>query len=297
MSAEQRIVIGIDGGGTRARALVAARDGRELARVIGEAGLVQPGDPGSAAAAVAQLARDALTAAGAAAPAAALCCGLAGAGREQEREAVRVALTLAGVAERVLVVGDAEAAMSDAFGDGTGILLIAGTGSIAWGRGPGGRIARVGGWGQLLGDEGSGYAIGNAALRAVARAEDGRDPATALRDVVLRHTGCREPAALVAWAAAATKADVAALAPLVLARAGDDAAARAIRDEALHELLVMIRTTRDAAGLTNPTVALHGGLVASGGPLRPSLEQALAGTPVLPRDVDGAAGAVRLALK
>src|SRR5690606_12096698 len=124
-----------------------------------------------------------------------------------------------------------------AFDDGAGILLIAGTGSSAWARGVDGRTARAGGWGHLLGDEGSGYALGVAALRAVARAHDGRAPSTDLRDAVLRHANVAAPEALIAWAASAAKAEIAALAPCVAeAAAADDAVARAIVDRAARDL-------------------------------------------------------------
>lgn len=289
------VFIGIDGGGTRARALVTTADGTERARLIGAAGLVSPADPGAAAAAVAALARDVMSAAGAPLPAAALCCGLAGAGREQERESVRVTLTLAGIAERVIVVGDAEAAMMDAFGTDPGILVIAGTGSIAWARGADGSVVRVGGWGRLLGDEGSGYAIGRGALQAVARATDGRAAASALTDVLLRATRVATPEDLVAWAAQASKGDIAALAPHVLACADEDASAAAIRKEAVDELVMLAATAAQRANLDPPHIALHGGLVSPGGPLREHIQRALPRATFLDRPVDAATGAATIA--
>src|SRR5690606_18613945 len=118
-----RLYVGVDGGGTRARAVVIDDAGRELARTIGPSGLVDPRDPAGAAAVIADLARSAVEQAGGG-RAASLGCGLAGAGRPQEREAVRVALALEHVADEILVVGDAEAAMIDAFPDGEGVLLV-----------------------------------------------------------------------------------------------------------------------------------------------------------------------------
>jgi glucosamine kinase len=291
------VVIGIDGGGTHARAVVVSADGRELARVTGSAGLVSPKDPVAAAASVERLVRDAAGAAGAALPVAALCCGLAGAGREPERDAVRFALAVAGLADVITVVGDAEAAMADAFGGDAGILLVAGTGSIAWARGADGALVRVGGWGMHLGDEGSGWAIGRAALVAVARAADGRSPATSLADAVLAHAQVHHAADLIAWAAGAGKGTVGALAPIVLAHAdAGDAAATRIRDDALAELVLLVHTAARRAGLASPAVALHGGLVAPGGPLRARVVHALGGVRVLDRSVDAALGAARIAL-
>lgn len=291
--------IGVDGGGTHARAVAVDEHGRVLARRTGPAGLVDPRDPGSAAAAVALLVRDLLRDAGTPA-AAALCCGLAGAGRPHEREAVRIALTLEHLAERVAVVGDAEAAMADAFPDGPGVLVVAGTGSIAWARASDGAALRVGGWGQLLGDEGSGYDIALSGLRAVARAADGRTAPTALAAVLLQESRVAEPGDLIAWAASATKARIAALAPAVLTAAerGDPAAA-AIRDHAVEEIVRMTAAAARRSGALSLTVALTGGLLAGNGPLRLPVMEAIrrefTDLTITDRAVDAAMGAARIA--
>lgn len=291
--------IGVDGGGTHARAVVVDENGRELARRIGPAGLVDPRDPGNAAVVVAQLARDALLDAGVPS-AAALCCGLAGAGRPHEREAVRIALTLEHVAERVIVVGDAEAAMADAFPDGTGVLVVAGTGSIVWARAADGTAIRVGGWGQIIGDEGSGYDIGIAGLRAVAHAADGRAGPTRLTDAILSSARLTDPNDLIAWAAAATKAQIAALAPAILSCAErGDAAAAVIRIEAVNAIALMAGAAVQRAGTDSLTFAFTGGLLAGSGPLRnpviQTLSSAFPGAKLNTRPVDAALGAARLA--
>ena len=291
--------IGVDGGGTHARAVAVDERGRELARRVGPAGLVDPRDPASAAAAVARLVHAVLADVGAPA-AAALCCGLAGAGRPHEREAVRIALTLENLAERVNVVGDAEAAMADAFPDGAGVLVVAGTGSIAWARTPDGETLRVGGWGQLLGDEGSGYDIALHALRVIARAADGRLPATALTDVLLAAADLHAPDDLVAWTASATKARLAALAPAVLdcAEQGDPAAVR-VRECAVAAISQLVTTAARRSALESPIIALAGGLLAPGGPLRGSVATALQlhlpRARIIDRPVDAALGAARIA--
>jgi glucosamine kinase len=291
--------IGVDGGGTHARAVAVDETGRELARRTGPAGLVDPRDPGSAATAVAELVRAVLLDAGADA-AAALCCGLAGAGRPHEREAVRIALTLEHVAERVGVVGDAEAAMADAFPDGAGVLIVAGTGSIAWARTADGVALRVGGWGQLLGDEGSGYDIALRALRAVTQAADGRTGATALTGVLLAAADLDDADDLIAWTASASKAQIAALAPTVLAcaQAGDTTAV-AIRAAAVAALLQLALTAARRTGADTLTFALTGGLLAGSGPLRALVSEAIhlhvPEAVVTDRPVDAALGAARIA--
>lgn len=296
------LYVGIDGGGTRTTALVTDESGTELARLEGDAGIVQTLDPAAGAATLADLARYAAAEAGEAGTVAALCCALAGAGREPERRALEDALRALHPAERVLVTTDAEAALRDALGTGPGMLLIAGTGSIAWGRAADGTTARAGGWGQLLGDEGSGYALGLGALQAVVRMHDGRGPATTLGEPVLRAAGVPAPEGLVAFAAGASKADVAALAPLVAdaAAAGDGVAAALVADAA-HELALHVAALRrrlPAAPQPLP-VALAGGLLAPGGPLRDPTSAAIhalgLAVHVLDRAVDGARGAAAIA--
>jgi N-acetylglucosamine kinase-like BadF-type ATPase len=293
--------IGVDGGGTRATAALADGDGAVFYREVGPAGIVRTDSAAAAAAVVAGLARTLLAKVGSA-RAATLCCGLAGAGRVAERDAVRAQLEAAGVAAHVLVVGDAEAAMADAFDGSPGVLLIAGTGSIAWATTPEGDAVRVGGWGQLLGDEGSGFAIGLAGLRAVVRAADGRDPPTLLQGELLSAAEIPDMEDLVRFTERAAKSAIGALAPAVIrcAAVGDPVAA-AIRDSAVRELALLGATAARRAGLAEPRIALAGGLIAPGGVLRDALaaelRRLLPGIAILDTPVDAARGAIRMALR
>lgn len=296
------VYVGIDGGGTHATAVAVDGAGRELARVQSDDPRLRPGEPSVRASALADLADRALLAAGSAPPAVVLCCALAGVGREADRRAVAAALIREGVALRIRVHTDAEAAFQDAFGDAAGILLIAGTGSIGWARRPDGCVDRVGGWGERLGDEGSGYAVGLAALRAAVRAHDGRGPGTALLEIVLEHAGVSDCDELIPWAGAAGKAGIAGLAPRVVeaAAAGDEVALTIIEDAAA-ELALHVRTLHDrgAPWPERPVLALAGGLLVPGRPLRDAVLAAVrrmevAVTP-LDRAVDPARGAAALA--
>lgn len=118
-----------------------------------------------------------------------LCLGSAGAGRETARrdleQMLRAALPAPSCAIRV--TDDAESALTGGADNGCGVLLIAGTGSICYGKNSRGTACRVGGWGHVMGDEGSGYDMASRILRAVARAWDGRDAPTALTQLVLDH--------------------------------------------------------------------------------------------------------------
>jgi N-acetylglucosamine kinase len=130
--------------------------------------------------------------------------------------------------ERIHVVHEAMMALLGSLGGPVGCVVLAGTGSFARARGPGGLEHHVGGWGALLGDEGSAYDIGHRALVAVARAADGRGPATLLTDAILAHWGLAESYALkpLVYGPEMTQARIAGLAPLVsrVARDGDAAA-------------------------------------------------------------------------
>ncbi len=294
-----RYVIGVDGGGTKTRAVVLDHDGREVGRAEGGPAIASARDPLGAAQAVAGVARAAAAAAGVQTPVEVVWAGLSGAGREAARSAVELELGRTGVARMVRVGTDVEAAFHDAFGHGPGILLIAGTGSIAWGRSESGREARVGGWGRHIGDEGSGYAIGVEALRRIARQADGRARETNLRKVILDHLRLAGPDDLVQWSADASKSQVAALAPVVTlaAEVGDEVAAE-ILARAVDELVGHVLTLLETLGPWHepPHLALGGGLLQPGGPLRAAVERKVTEErlKVLARPLDGALGAAAL---
>lgn len=294
--------IGIDGGGTQTTAVLTDEQGRELARLDGSAGLVNVLEPEAGAVALADLASATLAQAKVDARASVLVCALAGAGREPERTRLEKGLSAQGVAEWVHVTTDFEAALQDAFGDGSGILVISGTGSSAWGRNQDGRAARVGGWGHILGDEGSGYALGLAALRICMRAHDGRAVDQQWIKLILDQTGLATPEALVRWAAAASKADIAALAPLVFeAKEQRVNSAQAIMEDAAVELARHVGALyeRLKPWPSPPTVALSGGLIAPGRPMRAEtirqIERLGIKLPIFDQLIDAARGAAALA--
>lgn len=296
------VFVGIDGGGSRATAVATDVTGRVLARVEGTAGLVRADAPLAGVDALAGLARRAAHAAVPGATVRALCCGLAGVGRSRERDAVRAALTGSGVAARVDVVTDIDAAMQDAFGSGAGLLLVAGTGSVAYGRTTDGRTARAGGWGALLGDEGGGWTLALAGMRAVLRHHDGRGQDTSLTHILTEAAHCDSAGDLVAFAALSTKGDVAALAPLVIAAADDgDAVAAAIVADATsaHASLVAAVVRSLDPWPAPPPVAFAGGLIAPDRPLRERSLKAIMSVlqiaEVVPRTIDAAAGSAAIA--
>jgi len=127
----------------------------------------------------------------------AICLGIAGVDRPGDAHAVQGIMRRIGFKTRVIVVNDALVALVAGAGEQPGVVIVAGTGSIAYGRDAAGRASRAGGWGYVLGDEGGGFWIGRAALSAVVRQFDGRGPVTRLTDLVLGEMRLATPAELI----------------------------------------------------------------------------------------------------
>ncbi len=188
-------VLGIDAGGTKTVAFLADGDGHVLGE--GRAGGANLQAEGELAVekVLHEVMGQALGARGSEVDA--ICLGMAGVDRAHDLEVVRGIMRRIERKTRTIVVNDALVALAAGAGDAPGIVIICGTGSIAYGRSARGVAARAGGWGWLLGDEGSGYWIAAHALRAVARAADGRGPATSLTPKVLEHFGVAKPSDLI----------------------------------------------------------------------------------------------------
>lgn len=110
--------------------------------------------------------------------------GLAGAGRKSDQDAIAQLFSDTNYGNKISIVSDAVIALAGAFSNRPGIILIAGTGSICFGMDSTGNLIRSGGWGYLLGEEGSGYYIGREALIAALKDFDGRGEKTSLRSII-----------------------------------------------------------------------------------------------------------------
>ena len=246
------LVLGIDGGGTKTVAWLALRDvvegsGRD-AGVIGR-GAAGPSNMHAVGWETAQ--RNLATAIQAAfadanvepGETAAMCAAIAGSGRAAERTQLEQWAREQRIAERIDIVADALPILAIAAPHGAGAALIAGTGSFAFGRNAAGQTARAGGWGYLLGDEGSAFDVAREALAAVARAADGRGAPTALTAAILERRSLREPADLInsLYGAVDVRAEIAALADVVTAAAGrGDAVALNILQSAADSLASLV---------------------------------------------------------
>jgi glucosamine kinase len=301
-----QIVIGIDGGGSKTHAIVADESGTTLGEATGPGSAIKPGEEDASADVIVQAAREALEKAKLTdVTPRVLCVGVAGAGREQARQALWQALVARDIASDIVVHTDFGIALDDAFGDGPGVLLIAGTGSAAFGRSPAGSTGRCGGWGPVIGDEGSGTWIGKRALSIVSAASDGRESQTALTGAILTAAEVNEVIDLIPWAAAATREQIASLAPVVFSVAeGGDLRANAVISLAVEELMLHIRALAQSLFGDERAaipVALAGGLMTKGSTLRKRLEHrlrvAVPGAQVKAGPIVAARGAVRGALR
>jgi glucosamine kinase len=295
------ILLGVDVGGSHTAAALARSDGTVLARVEGPGAAVRPGQTEATAATIAEVVARAAQLAGVTLPADRAVIGAAGAGRTPERAELRTRLATHRLARRLEVTTDGEIALVAAFGTEPGIVVCAGTGSIAYARDPQGALHRAGGYGWQLGDEGGGYWIGRQALAAAGRAEDHRGAGIRSIPSLLRTAGLTDFDGLVRWAATATPSQVAALAPGVLheAEEGQEAAQR-ILDGAAQALgdLVLALASRFPAGHST-SVAASGALLGQHSPLRVAVRESLRSRdPRLGWEdvaVDGPLGAIRLA--
>jgi len=234
-----------------------------------------------------------------------ICVGMAGMDRPDDEAIVRGILRRLGCRGQIVAVNDAHIALVAGAGEAPGVVVVAGTGSIAYGIGPAGTAARAGGWGEVYGDEGSAFWVGARALAAVVRAADRRGPATALSTLVLRHADADRIDGLVRQVH--TRADrrqmIAAMAGLVAkAEADGDAVAGEILRSAASELVIATRSVVEQLGMRGERfhVVLSGGLFK----MAPTLAAMLAAlvAEIAPKAAVGvltdepALGAVRLAL-
>jgi N-acetylglucosamine kinase-like BadF-type ATPase len=240
-------VLGVDAGGTGTRAVL-VRDGATVARFEdGPLNLLLHED--ALARLVLLIKETGATAAG---------LGLAGLRGGAEGRLLQEKLSAATGAD-VAVADDTEVALLGAFDGAPGIVVIAGTGSNAFGRDVQGRAARVGGHGFLLGDEGSAYSIANKALRAALRSHDGTGPKSAsLEDAVTGVYGLDFDAIVrLVHSNPADRQLVARAARVVMEL--DDPLMREILDDAAQALVTMALALRAKLGADLP-VAMHGGV-------------------------------------
>ncbi len=269
-AAAPRFLLAVEGGGSKTTALLTDLDGKNVGRGFGPGSNPHSVGLETAGKAVAMAVDGALINATGRLPAgstwretgvAAACFGLAGIDGPEDEAQLNGWVRSQGIAERFVVVNDSELVVAAGTPDGWGVALISGAGSVCLGRSPQGRTVRVGGWGHLLGDEGSGYRLALEALRLATQTVDGRADAEALVRAILRHWSLSDAGALIrhVHAPGMTPADIAGLAPVIgsLAASGDPTA-RALVEQSVKDLARQVDTAIRKLALTNPPLALAG---------------------------------------
>lgn len=176
---------------------------------------------------------------------------------------------------RLVPSSDFEIALVGAHAERQGVLLLSGTGSVAFGINERGESAQAGGWGYLLGDEGSGYWLGLQALQHIIAVADGRETSSSLGAAVMRALDLPDARALIGWvyhAGQPRTREIAGLAPLVLHAAGmNDKVAKRIIERAARELVALVNTINKRLKLKQPRIAFAGGMLQTFNPLTEKL--------------------------
>lgn len=280
-----RYVVGIDGGGTKTHVLLSALDGEVLCDVRGGPSNITVMGIARAARMLIDLVKECCAKANATPETLqSVVMGLAGAGRAADRAELIDTIFSIGSREdfplrNVTIETDAKIALEAAFAGGPGIVVIAGTGSIALYRTEDKQIVRAGGWGKILGDEGSAYAISRAALNRVMRVQDGRSERTDLTKKVLDyfHLGSVEELLQKIYY---QDADITSFAPKVVEAVAehDHIAYRIISDQA-NELVELVRVlAMRIPPKKRLPVALMGGLIEIDNPYSKLVRERIVGS-------------------
>lgn len=193
--------------------------------------------------------------------------GTAGAGRVVDAENLRKSFIRFLNSKKISfknfhVVSDARIALEGAFSGNPGSILIAGTGSIIFGKDKNGKIHRAGGFGRLIGDEGSGYSIGRKALNAVSKELDGRSGKTKITELLKRKYKIKSGDDLIISIYRKKNLELSAVVPLVLEAAENkDKIASKIIEEETNELILHIKTIYKKLEQKKLNVSFIGGII------------------------------------
>jgi len=296
-------LIGIDVGASHTEAALSDESLQPCVRVTGPGAALAADNLGSSAKAVGDIVSQLLQRQEGTRTPDAVVVGAAGAGSQEIRTGFATLLAAELGGELALeVTTDGIIALHDAFGHGPGIVICAGSGSIAYARDPAGCVWRVGGLGWQYGDQGSGYALGRAALDAVTQAANGSGPSTVLTVSVDSAAGSESAAAMAQSGDLPHRAAVAGIARTVCeaARAGDAVACALVR-AAATELARQIEALLDrfAEPLRPVGLAFSGRLLSCDSPVRHELltivRERITAVRCAEGEVDPAWGAVALA--
>lgn len=266
----EKIVMGVDGGNTSCRVVLANTNAIVLGYGKSGAASVDGVDANTAARHI----REAFNAAWldtgqSPQPIAASFWGMAGVASEKDRTTMReiILKSFSPAPAQIEIDHDIRIALEGGLGGEPGIALIVGTGCSCYGRTKEGKSLRVGGWGHILDDGGSSYFLGLEAIKAVVRTADGRNRSTSLTKIVMQHLGIEDVQEIMyqIYVKGIEKTSIAALAPFVLAEAQNgDPTAKKIVKTGFDELAALVNVASTRLGKEGKKLTITGGLAHSG---------------------------------
>lgn len=300
-------ILGIDGGGTKTVAIISDQSGKVLGRGASRASNYQTVGLDNAIAAIEEAYKNSIADAGIEMNRFKVACfGLAGVGRETDRALLMPALEELEIADKIILEHDAVIALAGATACQPGIVVLAGTGAMVFGTNRAGKKMRSGGWGNIMGDEGSAYYIGRRALAAACRAYDGRGPKTALVNGLIEHLKLVHFTDIVRkiYGKRTSPEKIASIAPLVsqLAEAGDEVAINILKDSA-EELALAAKAVIKGLNMEDEKlqIAISGSVFSAGDtlliPFSESIKSTTPKAEIIKPRFEPAMGAILLALQ
>lgn len=256
-----KYVIGIDGGGTKSHMKIADLNGNIIAEAVKGPSNINSAAEEDVKKVFKDLICEGIKVIGLQLnECSAICIGTAGADRAEDKVIIESMIRDAvGYKGKIIVVNDAEVALTGGIGKREGIIVISGTGSICYGRTEEGKSCRSGGWGHIIGDEGSGYDIGISAIKAAIKSYDGRGEKTILENSILEYLDlkCHEDLINYIYRSGAGKKEIASITRVVNA-AGEkgDAVSKRILESAANELFLSVKAVVDKLDLGDRNIYL-----------------------------------------
>ena len=257
----EKLWIGIDGGGTKTTAVIGDKNGHLRAVSKGSSGNLTAISPEQLYTLITDLIMQLLKNTGVAlSDVETIFAAMAGADRPEEQQKIYDAFEESPILPKLKVQSDVHAALASGTWGKEGTLIIAGTGAILFGYQQQ-KTFRVGGWGYLLGDEGSGYHLGKLAIRSILKASDEHIPLKPFQKAILEHYNALSPHQLITkvYSNMNPVAAISSASKLVLAAVEEDGIAKSIVKATQEELIALIESAYTRMDCTKPVV-LHGGL-------------------------------------
>ena len=257
--------IGIDGGGTKTECIITDEHYNQLYSLTGGPLNLLSSPPSESSRTILQLINSCLSKLNIT-PTHLVCIGIGAAGAGRIEDSEKLVLNLKDLLPPSIILNiitDAEAALEGAFNGKPGCILISGTGSIIWGKDQNGLVHRCGGFGKIIGDEGSGYMLGKKGLITAAKEFDCRDEKSLITELLKDKYYIKSGQDLIN-AVYKNNLDIAGIAPLVLTSAvNNDKVALEIIDKETDELLFLISCMMKKLKKENIQISFVGSLIST----------------------------------